>query len=306
MFEMKHEVLEALRGGRPGRVPYWGDGSFVLGDYPGRRPPRSGVDAWGVTWAPLPSDYVVGSGEPAESFPIGHPAENAEQVSTMTVPGFAPLAKFPEGDWAVIAQHPAGPLDRFLTLLGVQGGYLALGREPGACSQALKAIAQHHIQAAREFLAAGACAGFVADDYAGQAGPVISPRQWRAVVLPAVAAVLEVYRNAGAPVIFHTCGRAEPFVGELIDAGATAFNVQSEVIDVLALKRQYGQRIAFYGGVATDIMLRGSADEIRAAVCRARNTLGREGGLVLAPDQPLAYSQASIAAFAAEAAKSVS
>lgn len=302
---MTHEALIALRGGKPARLPFWGDGSFVSADWPGRKPPRSGADRWGVTWAPLPDSYVAGRNEPAESYAVDHPYAQVEDLANLVAPDFPAGVLFTAGTQTLIGEHPAGPLDRLMSLLGVEQGYLALGRRPDLCADALQRIADHHILVARGLLAAGVHAGFLPDDYAGQSGPFISPRLWRRIVLPAVARILAVYREAGAPVIFHTCGRAEAFIGDLIEAGATAFNLQTELVDLAALKQRFGARIAFYGGVPTHVMLHGSPGEVAEAARWAAETLGRAGGLVLAPDQPLAYNAENTAAFCSEAAKSV-
>ncbi len=187
-------------------------------------------------------------------------------------------------------------LDRFGALLGMDAAMQALLAEREASQAVLERIAAYHIGIARRFLAAGAEAGWLADDYAGQGGPLISPTLWRQLILPGLTRVIEVYRAAGLPVFFHTCGRAEPFVPELLDAGATVLNLQSDLCDLPALKARYGRRIAFFGGVASDVMLTGGPAEVRLAARAAMLALGREGGLILAPDQPLAFPASNQAA----------
>jgi uroporphyrinogen decarboxylase len=196
----------------------------------------------------------------------------------------------------VVGQHGAGPFDRFVQLLGMPAAMIALLREPGVSADVMNGIAEYHVGIVRGYLAAGVEAGWLADDYAGDGGPLISPALWRELVLPAIARIIAVYREAGAPVFFHTCGRAEAFIPDLIDAGVTAFNLQSDQCDLARLKARFGRRIAFYGGVPSDLMLRGSADQVREAARHAMRSLGSEGGLILAPDQPLAFPPVNVAA----------
>lgn len=304
----KANLLAALHHHNPDHVPHPGENAFRVVDHLGRKPPRTGQDIWGVTWAPLPESYRVGAGEPAESFPVAHPFESAEALLAHPFPGPAAsdwftglLADVDPQAMLVIGQHPAGPLDRFITLLGMTGAMTALLREPEASRLALDRIAEHHVSIARGYLAAGAQAGWLADDYASNGGPLLRPALWRQMILPGLRRVINVYREAGAPVFFHTCGRAEAFVADLLDAGVTAFNLESSVCDLPALKARYGAQIAFYGGVPTGIMLTGSPADVQAAVQAAIVTLSQGGGLIVAPDQNLAFPPENVAALIAAA-----
>lgn len=291
----KANLLCAIAHADPDHVPWAGEDALRLVDHSGRKPPRSGVDAWGVTWAPLPASYHVGAGEPAESYSLAPAASSAAALLERTFPTVVPamfeglLNGVARAETLVVGQHGAGLLDRFVQLLGVPVAMTALLGEPEASAAVIARIAAHHAQVARGYLAAGAEAGGLADDYAGDAGPFLSPRLWRRLFLPELARIIAIYRQAGAPVFFHTCGRAEAFIPDLLDAGVAVFNLQSDVCDVAELKAQYGRRIAFYGGVASDLMQRGTTDQVGAAARAAMRRLGREGGLILAPDQPLAY-----------------
>lgn len=301
----KQNLLQAIHHRDPHHVPYAGEGACRLVDHRGRKPPRAGQDAWGVTWAPLPPSYRPGADEPAESYPAAQPAETAAELVTRPFPDATDPALFAgllEGvdpqETLVIGQHPAGPLDRFGTLLGMPQAMLALVREPETSGAILARIADYHVGIAAGYLAAGAEAGWLADDYAGNTGPYIRPALWRKLILPGLARVIAVYREAGAPVFFHTCGRSEVFVADLLDAGVTVFNLQSDACDLASLKSRYGRRIAIYGGVASGLMLEGTPEDVRGAARLAIARLGQGGGLILAPDQPLAFPPENEAALA--------
>ena len=300
----KANLLRAIRHNSPAHVPNAGEGAWRLIDYRGRQPPREGTDEWGVTWAPLPESYLAGDAEPAHSYPVGHPASTAAGLPPERFPEppepecFSGLTEGIDCEQVLaIGQHPAGLLDRFISLLGMQGAMGALMGEPVATEAALSRIADYHVGVARQYLAAGAEAGWLADDYAGTSGPYLRPQLWQRTILPHLRRVIEVYRNAGAPVFFHTCGNSQAFVADLLDAGVTALNLQSSACDLAALKARFGGRISFFGGVASEVMLRGRPDEVREAVQLAIEALSGGGGLVLAPDQPLAFPAENLEAF---------
>jgi hypothetical protein len=301
----KENLLRAIRFARAEHVPFSAEGALRLVDYQGSRPPRQGVDHWGVTWAPLPEDYRSGTGEPAASYPVLHPCYTVTDVLSLCFPNPEDpslfqgiLADTDPSQVLVVGRHPAGPLERLGLLLGVTKALTALLEEPVACRKALDRIAAHHAGIARGYLAAGVEAGWLADDYAGQNGPLLRPELWRQMVLPGLRQIIAVYQEAGAPVFFHTCGRADDFVQDLIDAGVTVFNLESSATDLIALRAHYGRRIAFYGGIKTDLMLLGKPEDVRRAAILALADLGRDGGLILAPDQPLAFTPENESALA--------
>jgi uroporphyrinogen-III decarboxylase len=188
-----------------------------------------------------------------------------------------------------------------MVLLGTNAAFEALLYKEDVCTAVIERIADYHVALARAYLDAGAEAGWLADDYAGGQGPLISPALWRRVVLPGLTRVFGAYRRAGAPVFFHTCGRAEPFITDLLEAGADVLNLEGAACDLPALKRAYGQRLALIGGVRPAVMLHGAPEQVRAAVRLAVQELGADRGLILAPEQPLAYPAENVAAFIAAA-----
>lgn len=301
----KENLLRALRCDSPHHVPFEGEGSYRIVDHAGRKPPRVGMDQWGVRWGPLPPEYRVGTDEPLESFPIAYPAGYAGQLAALDFPSGEPPEAFAglvggidRNKVLVIGRHGAGLLDRLCALLGMPAALTALLQEPEAAQAALDRIADYHVAVARGYLHAGVEAGFLADDYAGQHGPYLRPATWRRLILPGLARVVAVYRAAGAPVIFHTCGRAEAFIPDLLEAGVTAFNLQSAACDLPALKAAYGPRIAFWGGIESTVMLSGTPDDVSGAARAAIRDLGDSGGLMLAPDQPLDYPMENLRALA--------
>ena len=307
---LKENLLRAIRQEDPDHVPYAGEGAYRMVDHRGRKPPTDGVDDWGVQWAPLPAAYVAGADEPLESYPVAPRARSAVELRGMAFPDptdpslFAGLLGHVDpAETLVIGQHPAGILDRFVLLLGMATGLTALLTEPEASSELLERIADYHVGLARGYLSAGVEAAWLADDYAGQNGPYVRPALWRRMILPPLARALAVYREAGMPVFFHTCGRAEAFVPDLLDAGVNVLNLQSDECDLPALKARFGRRIAFFGGIPSHTMLLGPPEKVRQCARSAIMTLAGDGGLILAPDQPLAFPVENLSALVETARK---
>ncbi|MEX2706841.1 MAG: uroporphyrinogen decarboxylase family protein [Candidatus Freyrarchaeum guaymaensis] len=90
-----------------------------------------------------------------------------------------------------------------------------------------------------------------------------------------------------AGIYFHSCGAIFPLIEHLIDIGVDVLNpVQplAKGMDAEALKKTYGDRITFCGGLDVQKLLpTGSIEDIRAEVKRVIEILGKNGGYIFVP-----------------------
>jgi uroporphyrinogen decarboxylase len=86
-------------------------------------------------------------------------------------------------------------------------------------------------------------------------------------------------------VAHHCDGDATDIVGEFIECGVDVLNpVQPECMDPVAVKREYGKDLAFWGTIGTQTTMPfGSPEDVRAEVRNMIETVGKGGGLLLAP-----------------------
>ena len=81
----------------------------------------------------------------------------------------------------------------------------------------------------------------------------------------------------------------EPIIPDLIDIGVTILNpVQPECMDPVKLKNQYGDKLAFDGtiGIQTTMPF-GTSEDVDNEVKRMIETVGKGGGLIIAPTHVL-------------------
>jgi len=83
----------------------------------------------------------------------------------------------------------------------------------------------------------------------------------------------------------HSCGKVDEIYPDLIEIGLDVFNpFQPEVIDVFAIKRKFGTKLAFYGGISTQRTLPyGTPEDTRKEVAELIAKIGRDGGYIAAP-----------------------
>ncbi len=93
--------------------------------------------------------------------------------------------------------------------------------------------------------------------------------------------------KSDAPLMMHTCGSVSAILNDLIEIGVQILNpVQTRALDMapVYLKKTFGDRIAFWGGVDIQTVLPfGSPEDVRNEVKYLFETLGEGGGWVLCP-----------------------
>jgi len=119
---------------------------------------------------------------------------------------------------------------------------------------------------------------FISDDIGGQNGLLMSPATWRRHLEPRLKRWCRLIHDHGLKVFFHSDGGIEPLLGPLIDCGIDVLNPIQHAcpgMDMAALKKNYGQRIIFHGGVDNQTVLpRGTAEDVRRETQNCLETLG--------------------------------
>ena len=153
----------------------------------------------------------------------------------------------------------------------------------------LDGITNYQCEMAKRYIKLGVQCGRTGDDYGIQKTMMISPTLWRKLFKPRLKKIVSVYKDAGLPVIHHTCGNVLPIIPDLIEVGIDVLNnVQPEAMPRTEVAKFKGQ-IAFYGGISTQHALpHGTEEEVYAEVKSALEELGPDTGLLLSGSQAVA------------------
>jgi len=128
---------------------------------------------------------------------------------------------------------------------------------------------------------------YVCDDLGTQAAPQLSPRLYREVIKPRHAAICRAIKKSfrGAFLMLHTDGAVRDFIPDFIEMGIDVLNpiqVSATGMDPLALKREFGRDIAFWGGGCDTqrVLPFGTPAEVQDEVRRRCDQLAPGGGFV--------------------------
>lgn len=128
------------------------------------------------------------------------------------------------------------------------------------------------------------------DDVASSKGLMFSPAMVQEFVLDYFRRGIEVARNLGKPVIYHSDGAVGAILDRLVQMGINAVNpLQPDFNDFAQFKARYHGKLAVYGGIDnTKIIPDGTPQDIRDHIRRTAGVLGAGGGLILSShDIPL-------------------
>jgi uroporphyrinogen decarboxylase len=126
-----------------------------------------------------------------------------------------------------------------------------------------------------------------ADDYGTQQSQLISPAMFRQQLKPRVKTLFEHIKRLAPHTkqFFHSCGNVRPLIPDYIEIGTEILNpvhMRAKGMDPAALKHDFGQDIAFWGGGidTQDVLPHGSAQDVKDDVRRNIEALAPGGGYV--------------------------
>ena len=126
-------------------------------------------------------------------------------------------------------------------------------------------------------------------DWGSQRDLLMSPGIWEEMIRPGEQKEYDLCHAYGKDVWVHSCGCIEPIIPSLIEMGLDVLNpIQPEAMDIGELKRKYGDKLTFWGGISTQQTLPyGTPEEVKKEARLVRNLMSRNGGYVFSPAQSI-------------------
>jgi len=231
--------------------------------------------------------------------PLAH-ADTIEKIAAAPLPDFmarlseeqlrADIERLHGEGYPVMAAPPhlGGEwLETATRLRGFEQFMMDLRENPPLVDYLLEQLTAMHLSVSLALTRAGIDILALDDDVAERGRMLMSRATWQRYFKPHVKTVIDACRrvNPELAVFWHSDGNSEPIVPDLIEVGVDILNpVQPDAMDPARLKRLYGGRLTFFGTVGTpQLWSWGTPAEIRAEVRERIASVGRGGGLIIAP-----------------------
>jgi len=180
---------------------------------------------------------------------------------------------------------------------GFERIFVDLMLKPEFVHEIFRRVTDFYVEHATRILEAGAGEidlYFTADDIGGQQGLLMSLDMWSRHLKPYHERLNKAIHAFGAKVMYHTDGSVMPAVPGLVEMGIDvlqALQFDATGMDPVALKRDFGDRLSFEGGVSVQKTLPfGTPDEVAAEVRERIDVLGAHGGYILGPSHAIQAS----------------
>jgi uroporphyrinogen decarboxylase len=165
-----------------------------------------------------------------------------------------------------------------------------LAGDPGFAQSLLDRIIEKNMVMLENFLAAPEIDGvLLGSDWGTQLDLIMSPDTWENMIRPGEQREYDLVHSYGKDVWVHSCGNIEKVIPSLIEMGLDVLNpVQPEAMDLAKLKKTYGDRLSFWGGISTQRALPfGTPEEVKLEARRVRDLMSKRGGYIFAPAQEI-------------------
>jgi len=120
-----------------------------------------------------------------------------------------------------------------------------------------------------------------------QSAMMISPQCWQRFFKPRMATFISEIKalRPQLKVAYHSDGMISPIIPELIEIGVDVLNpIQPACMDPAQIKRQFGDKLCFWGSIDEQHTLPfGTPADVQQEILKRLNTIGKSGGLILAP-----------------------
>jgi len=129
----------------------------------------------------------------------------------------------------------------------------------------------------------------LSDDWCDQRTCTMGIDRWRKHLKPRLEKIYKKIHDYGKIAITHVCGNVTPLLGDLVEIGLDVLeSVQPEAMNPYEVKKQFGDKITFYGGLGCQHTLTyATPEEVRNEIRQLRREMSRCGGYILSSAKPI-------------------
>jgi len=168
-------------------------------------------------------------------------------------------------------------------LMGFQNFCLSLYLQEELVKKIFDKVGEIQIQATKKLLEVPGLGGIlIADDLAYCSGLMIDPRFIRKYVFPWYEELASICQKYDLLFVFHSDGNIWQIMEDVIAIGFDAINpVDPTSMDIQEVKEKIGHKIGITGNIDTDLLSRGSPDEVRELTKKRIREIAPRGGYAL-------------------------
>lgn len=258
----------------------------------------SWVDVWGTTWEKRATEYM--------GLPIKYPLSELEDIAQYEFPDpYDPriytqiychkdLDSIKENAFLTGFQREL-LWERAYMLGGMENIMMSFLLKPDLVKQLFQKIMDFQMVIAEHYVRLGVEMIKMSDDLGGQKTALFSNKIFKEFFLPQYERIFSYYKEKDILIYFHSCGNIESFLDDFINLGVDILNpVQATANNLQFVREKTNGKIAIEGALNSQVMMSGTADEVRKEVIEKIAILGKNGGYFCCPDQKMNYPEKNL------------
>ncbi len=165
-------------------------------------------------------------------------------------------------------------------LMGFNNFCVALRMDEQLLADVVERIARIQMRAIESIIGMPSVgAVWVVDDMAFNTGAILPPETFREYIFPWYTRMAQMCHDNGLLMFMHSDGDLTSLMEDIIGAGVDLLHpIDPSCMDIVALKQQYGDRIALAGNISNEMLCNASRAEIGEEVKRLLRHCGPGGG----------------------------
>lgn len=294
----KENLLRTIRRENPQWVPNGMESVITLPSPLAERPAAAGPDVFGVMWDFDPKaeggTYPAHNGHTITDISLWREQLRLPDLDAVDWDALKKRAdEIDRSEHLVMGFVEMGLFERSYLLLGMEEALICYLTETEEMKALLHVLADYKIELIERYVCA--CKPdliWYGDDWGTQDNLFMPADIWRETIGAETKRIYDCMKRLGVMINQHSCGKIELIFGDMVEMGAQMFKPCQPCNDLARLKREYGDKICFIGGIDSQHVLNypGATPETVDAEVRKRiEEMAHGGGYIAAPSHSVPY-----------------
>lgn len=235
--------------------------------------------------------YITQETDEEHGIEVEFPIKTFEDYERYEVPDVHLPSRYHSIEWAVqnypnkaiiVHLNDVFSLPRYL--MGMENLLMAIVESPELVRNLVNLSVKVNLEMAKEVVARGVKIVYTGDDFAGNHGPLMSPKHFRDLFFPGLCQVVGGFKELGLFVIKHTDGNIWPIIDMIVESGIDCLDPIDPIagMNLAEVKTRYGDKIALKGNVdCAELLTFGSTEQVIEATKEALRQGAPNGGFIL-------------------------
>ena len=192
--------------------------------------------------------------------------------------------KHKEKIFVIVTNDLAGVFESASQGMGMAYYSRMLHKNPRFIKEVHEVIAEFTAECYRSYMEVGAEVFVESGDLAYHTGPMMSPKKFNELLLPAYKIITDAVHERGGKIVLHTDGQITSLLDFIIECGFDGLHSLEPTanVDLALVKKKVGDKLCLLGNIdVAHVLTYGTKQEVYDAVRYAIKTAGPGGGFIV-------------------------